>query len=173
MLTTRHLKQTTALALALPAGALAIFALATAAPAAAAGTQPLSATYTEKFIAPHGPSRCPADAFACGSGTGVGLAFTTEQTFDEICGCVVRTLTFSDGSTLVLDEEFVSFTGPGNSGSSNAPPTSSGHPGSYAQSWTVESGTGSFSGATGNGTDDYLSAGLIATGTISGTITTP
>ncbi len=86
---------------------------------------------------------------------------------------MVRTLTFSDGSTLVLDEDPASFTGPGGSGSSHAPPTSEGHPGTYVWSWTVESGTESFAAATGGRcTDDYLSAGLIATGNLSGTITT-
>jgi hypothetical protein len=51
-------------------------------------------------------------------------AFTAEEGFGETCGCVVRTLAFSDGSTLVLDEDPVSFTGPGGSGSSHAPGTS-------------------------------------------------
>jgi hypothetical protein len=155
--------------------AVVIGAAAFAAPAASAQTEPLNATYTEHFSAPPGPSRCPDDAFACGSGTATGLgAFTTEKTFDESCGCVVRTLTFSDGSTLALIETFVSLTGPGNSGpNSHESPKSEGNPGLWAWTWTVDSGTGTFAGATGGGTDDYLSAGLIASGTLNGTITTP
>lgn len=144
------------------------------APIASAQTEPLNATYTEKIIGPTGRPPCPDDTFFCGSGTAAGYgAFTTVFGFDEDCGCLFRTLTFSDGSTLTLDEEFFSFTGPGASGSSNAPNTSEGHPGFFVFTWTFGSGTGSFAGATaGNGTDDYLSAGLIASGTLSGTITT-
>ncbi len=154
--------------------ATVVVALAAAAPAASAQTEPFSAAYSEHFIPPHGNSRCPDQGFTCGSGTATGLgAFTTENTFDENCGCVFRTLTFSDGSTLALDETFVSFTGPGRSGSSRAPDTSEGHPGTYAFSWTVAGGSGSFAEATGSGSDDYVSAGLIATGTLVGTITTP
>ena len=150
-----------------------VVALAAAATAASAQTEPFSATYTEHFIPPHGNSRCPDNAFACGNGTATGHgALTTERTFDENCSCVFRTLTFADG-TLTLNEGFVSFTGPGRSGSSNAPDPSEGHPGAYAFSWTVAGGTGSFAGATGSGTDDYDSAGLIATGALGGTITTP
>lgn len=155
--------------------AAVICTAAFAAPAASAQTEPFNATYTEHFGAPPGPSRCPDDAFACGSGTATGLgAFTTDKTFDESCGCVVRTLTFADGSTLALNETFVSLTGPGNSGpNSHESPRSQGNPGLWAWTWTVGSGTGTFAGATGSGTDDFLSAGLIASGTINGTITTP
>jgi hypothetical protein len=148
-------------------------AAALAAPVASAQTVPLNATYTELFEGPNQHPQCPG-GFACGSGTAAGLgSFTTAEDFDDECGCIVRTLTFSDGSTLVLDEDFVSFTGPGGSASSHAPGTSEGHPGLYVFSWTVDSGTGSFAGATaGNGADDFLSAGLIASGSLSGTITT-
>jgi hypothetical protein len=148
--------------------------LTVAAPTASAQTTPFSATYTAKFVGPHGHPSCPDDAFVCGSGTAVGLgAYTTEETFSETCSCVINTLTFADGSALVLDETGVSFTGPGNSGSSQAPPTSVGHPGTYGLAWTVDSGTGDFAGATGSGTDVFNSAGLIAFGTLSGQVTTP
>jgi hypothetical protein len=100
-------------------------------------------------------------------------AFTTEFAFDENCGCVVRTLTFSDGSTLVLGEDPVSFTGPGGSGSSHMPGFSEGHAGLYVFSWNFDSGTGRFAGVTGgNGANNFLSAGLIGSGTITGTLTT-
>jgi hypothetical protein len=152
---------------------------ALAAPIASAQTaEPFNAAYTMHFLTlgghPTGGLTCAADAFACGSGTAPGFgAFTTQFGFDENCPCVFRTLTFSDGSTLVLDEEFASFTGPGGSGSSHAPGTSEGHPGSYGWTWTFISGTGTFAGLTGSsGTENYLSAGLIASGTITGTLTT-
>lgn len=153
----------------------AISAAAFAASAASAQTAPLNATYTDHFVPPHGNSRCPDDDFACGSGMATGLGpFTTEKGFDEDCSCVARHFTFSDGSTLDLIETFVSHTGPGNSGpNSHESPTAEGNPGLWAWTWTVDAGTGTFAGATGSGTDDYLSAGLIASGTIDGTITMP
>jgi hypothetical protein len=151
-----------------------ICALAAAAPAASAQTEPFSATYTEKFVGPSGNPSCPDDAFACGSGTATELgAFSTELTFDENCGCVIRTLTFSDASTLMLDESLSSFTAAGGSGSSKAPGRSEGHPGTYVSSWTVNTGTGNLNRATGSGTDTLISAGLIGTGTLTGTVTTP
>jgi hypothetical protein len=159
----------------IPITAVVICAAAFAAPAASAQTGPFNATYTEKIDAPHGDSKCPDDAFACGSGTATALgAISTERSFDESCGCVVRTLTFADGSTLALIETFVSLTGPGNSGpNSHESPKAQGNPGLWAWTWTADGGTGAFAGATGSGTDDFLSAGLIASGTINGTITTP
>jgi hypothetical protein len=159
------------------AGAAMISAALAAAPPAVAQTEPFSATYAEHGLNPNGHSTgglaCPADAFACGSGTAAGFgAFTTEFGGGS-CDCVIRTLTFSDGSTLLLDEDFVSSTSPGNSGSSNAPQFSEGHPGTIVFSWTVDSGTGSFAEATGSGTDMLTSAGLQGTGSLSGTLTTP
>jgi hypothetical protein len=160
------------------AAAAIVLAVLAAAPAASAQTVPLNATYTQHGVLPNGHPTgglaCPADAFACGSGTAAGFGtFTTQFGGGDTCDCVVRTLTFSDGSTLALDEDLVSITGPGASGSSNAPGSSEGHPGLWAWTWHFQSGTGSFAGVTdGSGTDDYLSAGLIASGTISGTITT-
>jgi hypothetical protein len=145
---------------------------ALAAPVASAQTQPFSATYAQHFAGPTGPP-CADQAFGCGLGTAAGFgAFTIETTFDDTCGCRLNTITFSDGSTLVLDEDFVSFTGPGQSASSHAPGSSEGHPGTFGFSWTVAGGTGSFAGATGSGTDNLTSAGLIGTGTLTGTITT-
>jgi hypothetical protein len=164
-------------ALSLLSGSAAICALAAAAPVASAQIESLNATYTQHALNlpghPSGGLACSAD-FACGSGTAAGFgAFTTEFSFDDTCGCVVRTLTFADGSTLVLDENGPSFTAPGGSGSSHAPGTSEGHPGRYEWTWSFGSGTGIFAGVTGgSGTDDFLAAGLIASGTISGTLKT-
>jgi hypothetical protein len=158
----------------IPITAVVICAAAFAAPAASAQTEPINATYTQHFAGPTGHSPCADDAFGCGSGTAAGFgAFTIETTFDDTCGCRVNTITVSDGSMLVLDEDFVSFIGPGMSASSHAPGLSEGHPGTFAFLWTVASGTGSFAGATGSGTDNLISAGLIGTGTLGGTIATP
>lgn len=150
---------------------MVIAALAAGVPPALAQSGPLNATYTEKFVGPQGHPACPGDAFSCGTGTAAGLgAFTIQAAFDDSCGCVVRTLDFSDGSTLGLTEIGAGFTTPGNSGSSNASPNSEGHPGSHTLSWTVTAGTGAFAGATGSGTDDFTAAGLVGTGSITGSI---
>lgn len=161
------------------AGAAMISAVLAAAPAAFAQTEPFNATYTQHGVNvpghPTGGLACPASAFACGSGTAAGFGgLTTEYGYDPICDCVPRTLTFSDGSTLVLDEDGPAGTGPGGSGSSNAAGRSEGHPGLYVWTWHFDSGTGMFAGVTdGSGEDDVLAAGLSGSGTISGTLTTP
>jgi hypothetical protein len=151
-----------------------ISAALAAAPAALAQTEAFSASYAEHFIGPNGNPPCPDGASGCGTGTAAELsAFSTEFAFDDSCGCFVRTLTFPDASTLLLDENFVSFTGPGGSASSHAPGSAEGHPGTFVFSWTVAGGTGSFAGATGSGTDALTSAGLRGAGSLSGTLTTP
>jgi hypothetical protein len=152
-----------------------ISAVLAAAPAAVAQTEPFTATYAGHATGPNGNPPCPDGAFQCGTGTattGLGV-FSTELAFDDSCGCLVRTLTFSDGSTLLLDEDVVSFTGPGGSASSHAPRWSEGHPGTFGFSWTVAGGTGSFAAATGSGTDALTEAGLQGTGSLSGTLATP
>jgi hypothetical protein len=159
------------------AGAAMISAVLAAAPAASAQTEPFNATYTAHGLGPTGHPTgglaCPADAFTCGSGTADGFGAFTTQFGGGDCDCVVRTLTFSDGSTLVLDEDPVSFPQPGGSGSAPAPNSSEGHPTLWDWSWNFDRGTGRFAGVTGgSGDDDYLSAGMIALGTLSGTLTT-
>lgn len=161
----------------LMAAAAMIGAVLAAAPVASAQTEPFNATYTQHFLGPTGQPTgglaCPADAFACGSGTADGFGAFTTQFGGVDCDCVVRTLTFTDGSTLVVDEDPFSFTQPGGSGSAPAPKSSEGHPTLWDWSWNFDSGTGRFAGVTGgSGDDDYHSAGLIASGTIIGTLTT-
>jgi hypothetical protein len=151
----------------------AVCALAAAAPTALAQTTSLSATYTDKFEGPTGHPTCAGDGFGCGSGTAAEFgAFTDEYAFNGD-GTFTRTLTFADGSTLAL-LEVRTVTSPGASGSMPRPETSrdDGNPGNYLSTWTVAAGTGSFAGASGSGTDDFLSAGAIGFGTIAGTITT-
>jgi hypothetical protein len=151
-----------------------ISAALAAAPAAFAQTEPFSATYAGHAVGPNGNRPCPDGAFQCGTGTASGLgAFSTELAFDDGCGCLVRTLMLADGSTLLLDEDVVSFTGPGGSASSHAPRFSEGHPGTFVFSWTVAGGTGSFAGVAGSGTDALTEAGLQGTGSLSGTLATP
>lgn len=148
-------------------------AFAIAAPAASAETQALSGTYAAKYAGVNGsPPYCPGEAFVCGSGTAAGLGSFTDATVGLGPGITQTTLTFVDGSTLLLDETLVSDINPGNSGSSNQPGFALGHPGNQVWLWTVAGGTGEFSGASGSGTDAIKEAGARAAGILGGSITT-
>jgi hypothetical protein len=147
-------------------------ALAVAAPAAYAQTVSLNASYTDKFEGPAGHPTCPSEGFGCGSGTAAGFgAFTDAYSFNGD-GTFTRTLTFADGSTLALLETRT-VTTPGNSAGPKPPQSrDNGNPGDYRSTWTIADGTGMFAGASGTGTDNFLSAGAIGFGTITGAITT-
>jgi hypothetical protein len=143
--------------------ALAAFGvlLVVAAPASAS-TQHYQATFIEVGGAVPGGS--------CGSATISGLGHVAFQcvAFDA-CGpnCELRTLTFDDGSTLVIHESIVGARTPGSS--SNA--------GANAPMWllitqSIVGGTGAYAGASGSGTGRVnLAAGAVIT--VSGTITLP
>ncbi len=116
--------------------------LALAAPAAAATTEKYHATFVEVGGAVPGGS--------CGSATISGFGHVGFQcvAFDA-CGpnCHIRTITFDDGSTLVIRESVVGVVSPGNSAAAgpNAPLF-------LEISQTILGGTGTFAGATGSGT---------------------
>src|SRR5439155_25892100 len=87
----------------------------------------------------------------------------------DACGpnCEVRTITFDDGSTLLIHESIVGVISPGNSAAAgtNAPLF-------LEITQTIVGGTGRFAGATGSGTGSVnLAANAIITA--SGTITLP
>jgi hypothetical protein len=135
--------------------------LVLAAPATAS-TQTYHATFVEVGGAIPGGS--------CGSATISQLGHVAFQcvAFDA-CGpnCEVRTITFDDGSTLVIQESTVGVISPGNSGAAgtNAPQF-------LEITQTIVGGTGRFEGATGSGTGRVnLAAGAVITA--SGTITFP
>ena len=139
--------------------------------ASAETTLPVNGSYTEQFGGKQLSRPCPGDSFACGKGTIEGLGnFTTEIAGD---GALTRTLTFSDGSTLVLEESFISFTTPGRSSDSHASEQSFGHPFTGVFDFTVTGGTGRFAGATGSGTDTLSAAGNVGQGELTGSITIP
>ena len=107
---------------------------------------------------------------SCGSATISELGHVANQcvAFDA-CGpnCEVRTITFDDGSTLVIHESIVGVISPGNSAAAgtNAPLF-------LEITQTIVGGTGRFAGATGSGTGGVnLAANAIITA--SGTITLP
>ena len=133
--------------------------LVLAAPATAS-TQTYRATFVEIGGAIPGGS--------CGSATISELGHVAYQcvAFDA-CGpnCEVRTITFDDGSTLLIHESIVGVISPGNSAAAGA-----NAPQFLDITQTIVGGTGKFAGATGRGTGRVnLAANAIITA--SGTIT--
>lgn len=149
------------LRLVLAAAALVVL-LALAAPAMAATTMTYHATFVEIGGAIPGGF--------CGSATISELGHVGNQcvVFDA-CGpnCDVRTITFDDGSTLVIHESVVGMTSPGESAAAGA-----NAPLFLEITQTIVGGSGRFAGATGGGTGTVnLAAGALVTA--SGTITLP
>ena len=93
--------------------------VAGAGPASASTTVAWKATLTEPIGGlHHSPFDCPPDS-GCGSGGGqvIGLGQAQDLIVFFACGsgCDVRTLTFADGSTIVMHEVFSNQRSPGNS----------------------------------------------------------
>jgi hypothetical protein len=151
----RLLKMTLAVA------ALAVM-LVLATSATASTTQKYHATFVEVGgLVPGG---------SCGSATISELGHVAFQcvAFDA-CGpnCELRTITFDDGSTLVIHESIVDLISPGNSSAAGA-----NAPGFFDITQTIVGGTGRFEGASGGGTGRVnLAASAVIT--VSGTITLP
>jgi hypothetical protein len=128
------------LSLTLTLASLAVM-LVLAAPATAS-TQTYHATFVEIGGAIPGGS--------CGSATISELGHVAHQcvAFDA-CGpnCEVRTITFDDGSTLVMHESIVGVVSPGDSSAAGA-----NAPMFLDITQTIVGGTGKFAGATGSGT---------------------
>jgi hypothetical protein len=146
---------------ALAAAAL-VALLALAAPTTAASTQSFHATFVEIGGATASGS--------CGSATISQLGHVAHQcvVFNG-CGpnCELRTITFDDGSTLVIHESTVGVISPGGSSAAGA-----NAPQFLEITLTIVGGTGRFADATGGGTGRVnLAAGAIITA--SGTITFP
>jgi hypothetical protein len=142
------------------AAASLVVLLALAAPATAS-TQTFHATFVE--IGSGGP----AAGVSCGSGTISELGHVANQciVFNG-CGpnCHVRTITFDDGSTLVIHESIVGVISPGESSAAGA-----NAPQFLEITLTIVDGTGRFAGATGSGTGRVNAAAgsiIIASGTI-------
>ena len=137
-------------------------ALAVAGPATAATTLNYHATFVEVGGAIPGGS--------CGSATISELGHVAYQcvAFDA-CGpnCELRTITFDEGSTLLIHESIVDVISPGQS-----PAAGTNAPQFLEITQTIVGGTGRFAGASGNGTGRVnLAANAIITA--SGTITLP
>jgi len=144
-------------------------------PAAAATTFAYQATYVEHF------GDC-APGTSCGTASISQLGHSASQVVVfNACGfgCHIRTVTFDDGSTLVIRVEDqpsgFAFTSPGNSGSHGAIcfPGVSGNPQFLDIQETIIGGTGALAGATGSGYGSVELHGCTAIGKTSGTITLP
>jgi hypothetical protein len=151
--------------------------VAGAGPAGASTTVAWSATLAEPIGGPlHWPFECgPYSACTGGSGEVIGLGHVEDLVvFGVACGgaCDRRTLTFADGSTIVMNEVFSNERTPGNS--SHPTPRSRakyGNPLSGDLNDTIVGGTGRFAGATGIASGTVHVAGATATSRLSGIVT--
>ena len=143
------------------AAATLVALLALATPAMAATTTTYHATFVE--IGSGGP---PA-GISCGSATISELGHVANECIlFNACGpnCHVRTITFDDGSTLVIHESIVGTISPGQSSAAGA-----NAPLFLEITQTIVSGTVRFAGATGSGTgtvNTVAGSVIIASGTI-------
>ncbi len=103
----------------------------------------------------------PTEVFTCpGWGTVRGYGrVTSSVAFDFINETTTRTLTFGDGSTLVLAEVWDGFFNPGNSHNAPGQMVSWGNPGFDSGVWEVIEGSGQFANASGSGTSQNVQAG--------------
>ena len=141
-----------------------------------------TARYQATFVEPvGGPNQSP---FSCPPGTACGsanIAFghaANDVLVFGACGpdCHVRTVTFADGSTLVINEigPISDFTSPGSAGSHGYNGLGlPGNPQFLNITQTIVGGSGRFAGATGTATGTVKVAGGVAIITASGTITLP
>lgn len=139
------------------------------------------ATYVEPIGGPNeSPFSCPPRT-SCGSASisGIGHADYQVVAFNACgFGCHLRTVSFDDGSTLLVKVEDqpsgFAFISPGNSGSHGYIGTGqSGNPQFLDIKETILGGTGRLAGATGSGTGTVKVHGGVAIGKTSGTITLP
>jgi hypothetical protein len=155
--------------------------LIVAPPATAATTTSFSAEFRETFGRATAHT-CSPDAFLWGTGRVSGFGDATEVVvltfFDPEAasetGCspleLTRTITLTDGSTLVTEETgTVCF--PGSSFGTAGSFVSFGNPASFEGTYTIVRGTGVFRGARGSGTSTFTNAGDAGHASLSGTIT--
>jgi hypothetical protein len=149
-----------------------VCALASAGVAGASTTVAWKATFPEQFGGPiNSPFSCAPGTSFCGSGEVTGLGQAQDViVFGGGCGgaCDVRTLTFADGSTIVMEETASNFQTPGNA---QPNPHSYGNPFSLDLSDTIVGGTGRFAGASGTASGQVKLAGGTAIINLSGTVT--
>ena len=157
---------------------LSVLGLALAAPVTASTTISVHGYVKENYG--RAPSDIPCEfdettfALTC---FGFGNAgrfgpLTSEVVFDETGG-ITRTLTFRDGSTITLAEEYFNFRTPGGSGQAPGAFRSFGNPFHLDGTWEAIGGTGGLAGVTGSGTIEQIGAGNTIQIWFDGTITLP
>ena len=147
-----------------PVLAIVIFGLVLPSGAAAPPTA-FNAAVASQAIRPAGP--CADGAFRCGTAIIDGIADPARWQFflatfvpaSNACGQYTATVTFTlaDGSSLELAEAGL-VCGPGNSFFAT-PGFSWGNPDHASGEWVINGATGQFTGMTGAGSSDLLSAG--------------
>src|SRR6266545_8409757 len=156
-------------------------ALVAAIPATAATTFAYEATYVEPVGGPNQSQFSCAPGTSCGSASISGIGHSDNQVVQfNACGfgCHIRTVTFDDGSTLLIRVEDqpsgFAFTSPGNSGTNGylGFPVG-GNPQFLDIKETILGGTGSLAGASGSGSGTVSLHGGVAIGKTSGTMTLP
>jgi hypothetical protein len=164
--------------LALASGAAALLV---ALPAAASTTFTYEANYVEPVGGPNQSPFACAPGMSCGSASISGIGHSDNQVVQfNACGfgCHMRTVTFDDGSTLLIRTEDqpsgFAFTSPGSSGSNGylGFPVG-GNPQFLDIKETIVGGTGGLVGASGSGSGTVSLHGGVAIGKTSGTITLP
>lgn len=153
-------------------------ALAVTAPAMADTSIPYRATFVEPVGGPvNSPFSCDPGT-SCGTANVAGLGHGSSVVVFNACGlwCHLRTITFPDGSTLIVEEHaaLTDFWSPGNAGSHGY--NGAGLPGNpqfLSTTQSITGGTGRFAGATGAATGTVKVAGGAATIKVEGTITLP
>jgi hypothetical protein len=161
------------------AGLAVAAALAASAASAACTTTTFHITFAEPFGGPHGggapAAHCPEPFFSCGHGAVNGLQVFEGVESVEGEDFALRTLFFSDGSTVTLKEFalFDEFTTPGNSGNTPAccGNQSYGNPVEIPLEEEIVGGTGMFEGITGTVSGTLSIAGGVAIVRLSGTVT--
>lgn len=166
------MRKLAALGTGLAALSIAFALIAAASPAIASTAVPVSMNFTEPVLHDIN-SGCPAlglpNGGFCGNGIVLPYGHATEMiAFGAGCGggCDVRTISLASG-TIVLDEQASNFTCPG-ACRSPAPP---GQPFSATLTDVIVSGTGTFTGASGNLSGTVTGTGLQSQVKLSGTIT--
>lgn len=149
-----------------------VVALSGAGLASASASVDWKATFPEQFGGPnHSPFSC-VTGDSCGSGEVNGLGQAQDViVFGGGCGgaCDVRTLTFADGSTIVMEETDSNPQTPGNSTEAQ-PVNSYGSPITFDLTDTIVGGTGRFAGASGTAGGQLKIAGGTAIISLSGTV---
>ena len=162
-----------------PAVLTALLTLSVAAPVSAV-TFDVRAVIKENFERAPSDEPCVFDevneTLTCpGRGTAGRFGRFTSSAIYDGSGDVLRTITFADGSTLVLHEAYGDVLFPGASHHAPGSALSFGNPFSQEGTWEVVagSGTGGLTGATGSGAVVLMGAGNTLQFWFTGTITTP